>query len=131
MQRLVPEFAPVKCCDNFRDSFGDLKNWYVHELLRTVCLVNVGVKDHFINRFSTSSELLRLMGLHFPALAHMSLKSAKWSITIDKSVFDLCRWSTLRWIKSQIWTLLTAAREMWVLDVCAGSEMAQPISISP
>ena len=25
------------------------------------------------------------------------------------------RWSTLRWIKSQIWTVLTAARELWVL----------------
>ena len=28
---------------------------------------------------------------------------------------NLCRWSTLRWIKSQIWTVLTAARELWVL----------------
>ena len=42
-------FAPVECCDNFHDSFGDLRNWYVHELLRTMCLVNVGLKDFFIN----------------------------------------------------------------------------------
>ena len=78
----------MECCGNFHDSCGDLRNWYVHELLKTMCLVNVGLKDHLINLFSSS---------------------------VSFSVFSESLSLVLRWIKSQIWTVLTAARELWVL----------------
>ena len=54
MQRLVPGFAPTECCDNFHDSFDDLKNWYVHELLKTMSLVNVGLQDDEMILLSSS-----------------------------------------------------------------------------
>ena len=41
---------------NFHDSVDDLRNWYVRDLLRALCVVNVGFWDHFINLFI--SELL-------------------------------------------------------------------------
>ena len=47
----------MECCDNIHDSVCNLRNWYVHDLLRALCVVNVGLQDHFINHFI--SELLK------------------------------------------------------------------------
>ena len=45
---------PWNAVTNFQDSFGDLRNWYVLELLKTMCLVNVALKDRFISLLSSS-----------------------------------------------------------------------------
>ena len=57
------------------------------------------------------------MGLHVSALAtHMSLNFAKWSITVAKSAFaESLSLVNFALDQSQIWTVLTAARELCVL----------------